>query len=302
LRNLLQLVLLIVVLLHSPFVFAQGETIPLENEESHSLDGALLHIDGVVSHLEGEVETELVEELADELTDKLAQGLAPSENPSAVEVLLPFLPTTQLAMSDSLFILEMKVVAEIPADYSRYILTASRAYSVDKLDLAAVLISEHSGPDKDFSLEGSLSRDYPQDYDPNSVGQAGEIGLYQIMPRWAKLAGYTKNDLYDPEKNTQVAAFVISTNKAKHIRSCETQKYVYHTWIAHYKCERKDRNKFDGFCRNKQNNWWLLRASLGEWLSPDFNAMRKEQKSVLLKTQKRAARNSMGVSSDFTEE
>jgi hypothetical protein len=189
------------------------------------------------------------------------------------------------------YVAHLNLVATIPIEYGWYLFNAALKTGLDPLDLAAVLISEHSGPDKDFSLVGGISRDYYEDYEVDAEGKAGEVGMFQTMPWWAKKAGFTQEDLKDPEKSIQIGAFVVKNNQESHSQKCEKQRYVWHTWIAHYKCARKDRDLLEGFCRYKQNKWWQLRISLGSITTPDFKAIKKAQKKALKDIQKKAYRD-----------
>ena len=56
------------------------------------------------------------------------------------------------------------------------------------------------------SVESSLN--------PKAIGQAGEIGLFQIMPDIGKKMGYTKKQLKDPVINTYVGLQLLKEAKA----------------------------------------------------------------------------------------
>ncbi len=170
-------------------------------------------------------------------------------------------------------------VADVSIENSELIFETAKKYEIDHWDLAAVMISEKSGPDYDFSLEGASKRDYDYDWDNSVVGKEGEIGYFQIKPYWARKAGYKGDDLFDEKINIDVAGFVVWHNMNSH-KKCE-KKVNYHEWIAHYKCGKSDRNKFNGFCRFKQNQWHRIRYSLGKKDSPDFKKFNKELKKDL---------------------
>lgn len=192
----------------------------------------------------------------------------------------------------AVFVTHIYFVGNVPPEYGWYVYEAAKKEGVDPLDLAAVLISENSGPDKDFSIQGALHRPYKLDYETTAEGKAGERGLFQVIPYWGKKAGFPEEDLFDPQVNAEVAAFVVATNKQSHIK-CKQRKYNYHTWIAHYKCARVDRDSLEGFCRFKQNKWWRLRASLDAVLSPDFAGIAEAQQETLDKVQRRAQRDKL---------
>jgi len=52
-------------------------------------------------------------------------------------------------------------------------------------------------------------------FDPNAVGDAGEIGLGQIKPTTGKLMGYTEKDLKDPSKNIDATLQYLNQNLIK---------------------------------------------------------------------------------------
>lgn len=186
--------------------------------------------------------------------------------------------------------LYLEFVADVPREYGASIYLSAVNHGVDPWDLAAVMISEKSGPDYDFSIEGGHKRHGTYHWDNTVVGQEGEIGFFQIKPRWARKAGYKADDLYDPYINIDVAGYVVATNMKSH-EKCEKSHVTYHDWIAHYKCGKSDRNKFEGFCRFKQDNWLRIRESLGSVFSPDFKAINKGIKDELSAKQKYSMRN-----------
>lgn len=52
-------------------------------------------------------------------------------------------------------------------------------------------------------------------FDPNAVGDSGEIGLGQIKPSTGKLMGYTEKDLKDPSKNIDATLQYLNQNLIK---------------------------------------------------------------------------------------
>jgi len=189
------------------------------------------------------------------------------------------------------FVAHLKAAADLPQEYGWYIFEAATDEGVDPKDLASILISENSGPTLDFSLEGSTQRHFVMDYSPHEVGSEGERGLFQVGSMWAHAAGYKGDDLFDPESSARIAAWVIHNNQERHIEKCESQRYSYHTWIAHYKCAPEERDLFDGTCRFKQKKWHKLRMSLDAVASPDFDAIGHQQEKTIAKTRRKAARD-----------
>jgi hypothetical protein len=234
------------------------------------------------------------------LITKIIISLAGTTSPAAVDIILSHFetPTPEqqavFAAHDqvrgAMFATHVNFVADVPIEFGWHLWDASAEYGLDPLDLAAVMISEESGPDRDFSQEGKQRRRYTFDYETDDVGAAGEVGLFQVVPRWAKKAGYEVDDRFDPRKSAFIGAYTVRAAHTSH-EDCEARRYNYHTWIAHYKCARVDRDDFEGFCRFKQNKWWQLRTSLDSVQSPDFKAIKKSQDAVLKKVQRRALRD-----------
>lgn len=52
-------------------------------------------------------------------------------------------------------------------------------------------------------------------FQPNAIGEAGEIGLFQIMPFVAKKRGFTPKQLHDPIINTYLGLELIKEAKDK---------------------------------------------------------------------------------------
>lgn len=186
----------------------------------------------------------------------------------------------------------LSFAVDFPYEYGLLVHDSASSRGIDPWDLAAVLISEKSGPDYDFSIEGSIKQYGTFKWDNSNVGQEGEVGFFQIKERWARKAGYKGDELYKEEVNIDVAGYVVSENMNSH-EKCKSQKGTYHDWIAHYKCAKSDRNKFEGFCRFKQENWERIRESLGKVMSPDFKEINKNMKNRIEKKRKKNADESI---------
>jgi len=201
--------------------------------------------------------------------------------------------TLEAEMERQLFVLHMNLAVGLPAEYGAALYDAAADNQVDRYELAAVLIAEHAGPDYDFSL-GSARKYRTLNFDPLSEGTSKERGLFQVKPSWAKKAGVSKDDLFDPIVNIQVGAFIVQTNQAKHAKACASSKYVWHSWYAHYTCHRRERNKLQGFCRFKQLRYEKILHSLTE-ATPDFKALTSAYKLNLKRTLKRAQKASAAI-------
>lgn len=183
-------------------------------------------------------------------------------------------------LEKDLYVYHLETVANVPKEFSSQMYQAALDIGEDPYDLAALLISEHSGPDMDFSWEGSQEYSYEFQYQTDSVGSAGELGLFQLMPRWVTLAAefygtnWTSEDLLNPEVNIRAAAFVLHTLRESH-QKCEKRTYNYHDWPAHYKCSRTSRDVIDpsNRCRWSQKKFEKLRYSLSQEDKPDLKAM-----------------------------
>ena len=53
------------------------------------------------------------------------------------------------------------------------------------------------------------------DFNPNAVSNVGAIGLAQIMPETGRLLGYSKRELYNPEKNIEASCKFLAFLKKK---------------------------------------------------------------------------------------
>lgn len=196
------------------------------------------------------------------------------------------------------------IVADVPHEYGYYAYDAALVVGEDPYELASLLISEHSGPDVDFSYEGSKEYSYTFSYSPTSEGKGGEIGLYQLKPRWAAKAGkfygedWKASDLYDPEINTRVAAFLLKHLKESHARKCGDQESSFHTWIAHYKCDQKSRDDLRGRCRWAQRKWDKVYLSLQDFGKANVKEIGKahnERLRKLLEGQERKNKHALRV-------
>lgn len=197
-------------------------------------------------------------------------------------------------VNPDLFAFYLNYTTEFPFEHGLLVHQSAVSRDIDPWDLAAVLISEKSGPEYDFSIEARWKkRRRSLRWDNSVVGREGEIGYFQIKERWARLAGYRGDDLYDPEINIDVAGFVVQKNRESHerCRSRSGSRANYHGWIAHYKCGREDRDKFDGFCRFKQNQYYRIRESLGRISSPNFQEINRRLSDEISREQRRVRRN-----------
>lgn len=184
-------------------------------------------------------------------------------------------PVTDVVL---LFALHLNVVADVPFEYGVRVYLAAQEFSLDPYDLAATLISEHSGPDYDFSVYNSAGYRYEFDYETTSLGRhtkkgEKERGLFQVKPNWVHVANgklgtaWTKDDLFDPAINIRIGAFVVSENMASH-EGCPSKARdrgltdTLHSWTAHFKCGRSARDDLRGRCRTAQRKWDKLRGSL----------------------------------------
>jgi hypothetical protein len=170
---------------------------------------------------------------------------------------------------------------------------------LDPYDLAALLVSENSGPDLDMSIETAKKRQYDFDYDPKEVAKAGggERGLFQIKKRWVWKASdyfgiketWTKDDLFKAEINIWTAAYVWRMAFHSHM-ACERRRYNYHSAAAHFKCAPKDRDTIDprNFCRFKQKKFEKMQYSFTQVETPDLDALGKAHNKRMRKLRKKA--------------
>lgn len=186
-----------------------------------------------------------------------------------------------------LFALHLYAVADLPPEYGAMIYDAAEEERIDPYDLAAVLISEKSGRDRDFSIEASFRRSYSFEWDPLAHGDDDERGLAQLKPRHAKKAGFVADQLWEPWPNIRTAAAVVAVNQESH-ETCESRRFNWHRWIAHYKCGPASRDGIDTRCYWSQRKWLYVRTSLVSIRSPDFKAMAKQERKTLNEKLERA--------------
>lgn len=158
----------------------------------------------------------------------------------------------------ALFALHLFVVAGIPPEISHHVWESSLHHDVHPYDTAATLISEHSGPQWDYSL---LSADHSIDWTARD-GADGETGLMQVMPRWYKAAGADTADT-SAATNIDVAAYVIAQAQASHADGSKARH-----WVEHYKCKRSARGTQCGQCGYASRKWQRIRASLTRITTP----------------------------------
>ena len=156
----------------------------------------------------------------------------------------------------TLFALHLLIIAGISPEISTEMWLAARHYGVEPYDLAAVLISEHSSYDADFSIMTSIARGHPYKWPVDREGQAGELGLFQVQARWARKAGFEADDRADPIASAWIAAYVIHTAQDSHSKCSDPN----HDWIAHWK--GGDRDALTGQSRFAQSKWSIIRQSI----------------------------------------
>jgi len=193
--------------------------------------------------------------------------------------------TSQVTDVTLLFALHLNVVADVPFEYGVRVYLAAKEFGLHPYDLAATLISEHSGPDSDFSLFSSAGYRHTFKYKPETLGRHAkrgekERGIFQVKPNWVFTANkklgtnWKKDDLFDASVNIRVGAFVISENIKSH-KDCgdEARKHglvdTLHSWTAHFKCAAKSRDDLLGRCRVAQRKWDKIRGSLTSVLPVD---------------------------------
>lgn len=138
-----------------------------------------------------------------------------------------------------LFASSMASSADIPFEIGVEIYASAEDASVDPYELAAFLVTEHP------------SLKYPSD----SVGDSGEIGLFQIMPMWAHEFGWTDEDLFDWRVNTHVASEILAYALDSHEGCTGT-----HTWHAHLKAGAAHRERSS--TRRAVDAWSCVRGRL----------------------------------------
>jgi len=192
------------------------------------------------------------------------------------------------SLQEVIFVAHLEAVAEVPREIGHYTWQAARAIGEDPLELAALLISEHSGPAIDFSFETTLANGgHGVTYELDSVGSRGEVGLFQQDAFWVRKANkhygtdWKEEDLYDPWVNTQIAAYQMRSAKRRHAKKCEGKRSNLHTWVAHWKCATKARNAIRGQCRWAQQKYEKLLYSLTQYETPNLKEVGKEHNKVL---------------------
>lgn len=163
------------------------------------------------------------------------------------------------------FSCHLSIVADIPPEYSTAILVSSAKEEIDPYDMAAVLISEHSGRDYNFSLLGYPDEDWLHAWEPAevSVGLGGELGLFQLGKYWRRKTGLSDEDAGDPILNIFAAAAAIRGMQESH-EGCAGD----HTWVAHYKTSPGYRDVVCGQIGWSKRKWKRLRASLTRLTKP----------------------------------
>lgn len=79
---------------------------------------------------------------------------------------------------------------------------------------------------------------------PNVVGGAGEIGLYQIMPNIVKKKGFTLKQMRDPMLNIYVGLEMLEAAKKGCIHKSNTDWLVCYNYGAHNAKKVKHPSKF----------------------------------------------------------
>lgn len=157
-----------------------------------------------------------------------------------------------------LFALHLWLVADVPVEIGIQVHLAADEHDVDRYDLAATLISEHSGPDHRFSFFDSLKRTSTIRYPVDSEGSDGEVGLFQVKATWARRMGLQPDDRYSLEHNVALGAYVVAAAQESHAEHTE----AWHHWIAHWKCGPASREIRCGRCHFAQMKWVRIRKSL----------------------------------------
>jgi hypothetical protein len=188
-------------------------------------------------------------------------------------------------MLQVLFALHLYVVADVPPEYGALVYEAALQEGVHPYDLGAVLISEKSGPDYDFSLLTTLADDTTWDWDTEAQGSDGEVGLFQLAPRHASKAGYKAGDLDEAEPNIRTAAVVVRYNHERHEKHGDTGCVSF---IAHWKCAPSARRDTSGRCAYAQAKWQMLRVSLVSVFPPRSSWKRIKRRWKKLRKERRS--------------
>ena len=194
-------------------------------------------------------------------------------------------------ISIAAYCLHLWLVAGVPVEVSREMHLASEDLGLDRYDLAAYLLSEHSGPEAQWSVLASIARGHEIDWTDSRDGSAGERGLFQTMPRWARKAGYSAAELGDPIVSVRVGAYVLDQAEESH-RDCMLRRYPWHRLsIRHVKCGSSARDDTEGQCAYSARKWWKIRVTLGAIFPLDLRAIGREHNDYARRIERRARRD-----------
>src|SRR5690606_12939710 len=98
-----------------------------------------------------------------------------------------------------LFAAPMYVVAEVPPQYAAITWIAAERHELEYAELGAILITVH----------GSA-------WDIDETSSRGAMGLFQVMPMWARHFEIPVESLEDPMTNADVAARIILYSQERH--------------------------------------------------------------------------------------
>jgi hypothetical protein len=157
-----------------------------------------------------------------------------------------------------LFALHLFIVADVPVAVGIEVHHAAELYQVDRYDLAATLVSEHSGPAHRFSFFDSLRREDTFSYPIGSEGQGGEVGLFQVKATWARKEGLHPDERYKLRENVELGAYVLAQAQESHAK----HPGAWHHWIAHWKTGPGKRELRCGQGHFAQMKWKRIRLSL----------------------------------------
>lgn len=157
----------------------------------------------------------------------------------------------------------------IPPEFSLAIYREAERYdNVDPEDVAAMVVAEHGGG---------------APYSTDSLGKAGEHGLLQVSKYWLGEfndehgTAHTPEDMLDWRLSITIGTFAIHKMKHNHATAARCKRKVWstkagenghlhpvkvkqkHTWIAHYRCNFKARER----CKTKWREKLIVR--LGRW-------------------------------------
>lgn len=198
-------------------------------------------------------------------------------------------------MSAVFFSIHVHFAADVPLEYGVYAFQAAAAVDIDPYDLVALLVTEHTGEESNFSIYTSVGRHARPRYPEDEVGKGGEIGLYQQKPNWVGRANkyygtsWKSDDLYDPWINTKVAAYQVMHAIEKHSRACTSSSL--HDWTAHWKCSLDSRDALTGQCRYAQRKYHKVRTSMTSVLPVDTKEVGKEYNAAVRRKLDKDQRN-----------